>query len=601
MNKITIIIICIFLFPKSLFSQKDISSAKELYKIGEYEQAAELFKKIKSNKNLSKIYKTYFDCLIKIKEYKEASELSKNYYKKSGKNPSILIDLGISLSLNGNENEAITKYEMALNQAIEKPNFLLSVASKFYSSKLYLYALDAYTELKNKNPNSNYSFQISNIYSQLGQTENMYKELINLILTNESYIQTCKNKIRTTINNDRENENNLILKKILINNIQKNNSITLNEILIWLYLQEESFLDALNQEIALDKRNNDREREIFKLGNMSKINNNFEIAESAYSYLINKKNKSFYYEECIIQSLEIKYLIFKKRKTNNSTESSKIIKEFESKLDDIGITNESIPAIIQLSDILAFHGNNLEKAKSILNNVITKKTFTDENIAQCKIKLGDILLIEDDVWEAQLYYSQVEKSFKHDLIGQEAKFKKIKVDYYSGKFNWAKAQLDILKQSTSKLISNNSIELSLLISNNLNLDTTQIPLQLFAEGELLLFQNKYNEALKKFNTIEDIYPNHSLQDDILFHKASIEIKKNNYDLGITILDEICKNHKEETLYDNALFEQAITYDYLIEDYKLAQEKYKEILLECPASIFVPESRKRYRYLRNLID
>ena len=91
------------------------------------------------------------------------------------------------------------------------------------------------------------------------------------------------------------------------------------------------------------------------------------------------------------------------------------------------------------------------------------------------------------------------------MIGQEAKFKKIKVDYYSGKFNWAKAQLDILKQSTSKLISNNSIELSLLISNNLNLDTTQIPLQLFAEGELLLFQNKYNEALKKFNTIEEIY------------------------------------------------------------------------------------------------
>ena len=155
--------------------------------------------------------------------------------------------------------------------------------------------------------------------------------------------------------------------------------------MIWLYLQEENFLDALNQEIALDKRNNDREREIFKLGNMSKINNNFEIAESAYSYLINKKNKSFYYEECIIQSLEIKYLIFKKRKTNNSTETTKIIKEFESKLDDIGITNESIPAIIQLSDILAFHGNNLEKAKSILNNVITKKHLPTKMLPNVKL------------------------------------------------------------------------------------------------------------------------------------------------------------------------------------------------------------------------
>ena len=91
-----------------------------------------------------------------------------------------------------------------------------------------------------------------------------------------------------------------------------------------------------------------------------------------------------------------------------------------------------------------------------------------------------------------MYYSQVEKDFKHEVIGQEAKFKKIKIDYYTGKFNWAQAQLNILKQSTSKLIANNAMELSLLISDNLNLDTTQLTLQIYANAELLIFQNKYN-------------------------------------------------------------------------------------------------------------
>jgi len=601
MNKIIIICMCLIIFPKCLFSQEDISSAKELYKLGKYEQAAVLFEKLNTNKNLSKIYKTYYDCLIKIQQFKKASELSRNYYKKSGKNPSILVDLGKALSLNNNEIEANNQFDLALKGAIERPNFLISVASKFYSSKLYLYALEAYTELKKRNPNSNYSFQISNIYSQLGETENMYRELLDLILSNETYAQTCKNKIRTTISNDKKNENNLLLKKILIKEIQRKNSVILNEILIWLFLQEESFVEALNQEIALDKRNDNRDFEIFNLGNISIANNNFEIAKTAFNYIINKKNNTIYYTESVIKLLEIKYLIFKNNPTNSQAKIDKIINEFESKLNEIGITNESISSAIQLSDILAFHNNDLQKAKKILSNIITKKTFTEKNIAYCKIKLGDILLIENNVWEAQLYYSQVEKSFKHDLIGQEAKFKKIKVDYYNGKFNWAQSQLDILKQSTSKLISNNSIELSLLISNNLNLDTTQIPLQIYAEGELLIFQNKLNEAINKFNIIEELYPNHDLDDEILFHKASIEIKKNNFFLAIDILNEICEKHKNETLYDNALFKQATTFDYLIKDYNAAKEKYEELLLECPASIYVPESRKRYRFLRSLND
>ena len=551
-----------------------------------------------ASKNSAKIYKSYLDCLLKINNLKKAITLTKNYYKKGGKNPTTLIDLGNVYLLSEKNDDAEKQFDLAFKEAQERPNFLLSVASKFYSMGLYTYALEAYTLLKEKNPKGNYSFQISNIYSQIGDTENMYKELLNLMTSNDAYIQTCKNKIRITISDNAENDNNVLLKSILIKELQKTNSIVLHEMLIWLLIQEEDFSNALKQEIAIDKRKGiERDMQIFDLGEIAFSNSEFIIAQDAFNY-ITKKETSFYYKESIKKSLEIQYSIFKKKPNYSKSELNNLIENYEEKIEEIGITNESVFTVIDLAHILAFYNSELEKAKELLLNIIAKKNYSELNLAYCKLKLGDILLIENNIWEAQLYYSQVEKKFKHEVIGQEAKFKKIQIDYYTGKFSWAQSQLNILKQSTSKLIANNAMELSLIIGDNLNLDTTQFPLKLYAEAELLIFQNKYDQALQKFNTIETNYPNHSLQDNILFQKSSIEIKRGNYELALNFLEEICLQHYNDILFDDALYKQAYIFDFTIKDYEKAKEKYQELLLKCPASIFVSESRKRYRSLRN---
>jgi hypothetical protein len=44
--------------------------------------------------------------------------------------------------------------------------------------------------------------------------------------------------------------------------------------------------------------------------------------------------------------------------------------------------------------------------------------------------------------------------------------------YYTGDFNWARRQLDILKAATTQLIANDALNLSLLISDNLNADSS---------------------------------------------------------------------------------------------------------------------------------
>ena len=187
-----------FVFNLNLKAQNlddDLTKANGLYNEKNYSEAVLIYERLYKKKS-SRVYNSYLDCLIKLSKIDSAIKLVKNYYKKFGKNPSILIDLGELYILQGNEDLAKNEFEKVIDEIQKKPNFIASSASKFYKKNIYDFALKAYKLAKENNPNKNYSFQISNIYSQMGQIENMYKELLELLITSPSYLQTCKVRLK---------------------------------------------------------------------------------------------------------------------------------------------------------------------------------------------------------------------------------------------------------------------------------------------------------------------------------------------------------------------------------------------------------------------
>jgi TolA-binding protein len=202
-----------------------------------------------------------------------------------------------------------------------------------------------------------------------------------------------------------------------------------------------------------------------------------------------------------------------------------------------------------------------------------------------------------DIWEASLRYSQVEKSFKYDAIGQEAKFRVARISYYTGDFKWAQAQLDVLKGATSKLIANDALELSLTISDALAIDTNTAPLLIYARADLLAFQNKDDLAKTTLDSINKLYPNHALADDILFKKAQLEMKHGRLNEAAALYDTIINTYSEDILADDALFKLADLNEYHFKNKDKAKELYQQLLEKYPASLYVVEARKRFRRLR----
>jgi TolA-binding protein len=201
------------------------------------------------------------------------------------------------------------------------------------------------------------------------------------------------------------------------------------------------------------------------------------------------------------------------------------------------------------------------------------------------------------LWDAVLIYGQVDKDFKDNPLGEDARYKNAQLSYYTGDFDWAQTQLDAIKGSTSQLISNDAINLSVFMTDNIGTDSNTTPVKMYANAQLLSYQNKFDEANKELDSIAKFYPEHVINSSVIYLKAHIAIKQKDYTLAATYLKQIQDNYNFDLLADDALFELADLYQHQLNDTQKAMDLYKELMINYKGSVYVIEARKRFRELR----
>ena len=298
--------------------------------------------------------------------------------------------------------------------------------------------------------------------------------------------------------------------------------------------------------------------------------------------------------------MELVDVLFRKVVSRGIYEESDLAsleKNYKDVLNELGRNSQTVNLVKGLAKIEAFYLQRPDSAIVLLEEALTFPGMLLKTQAEIKLDLADVLLLSGDVWEASLYYSQVEKSFKNDVIGHEAKFRNAKISYYTGDFNWARAQLDVLKQSTSKLIANDAMQLSLLISDNLTADSLAEPLKMYSRADLKLFRNDTKGAVKTLDSLAQLYSWHSLSDEIHFMRFKIAKQEKNFEKAVKELTIVADQFSFDILADDALFNLAEIYHYYYKDEEKAAEYYKRILFDHPGSLYVIEARKRFRAIR----
>ena len=596
----------------SFFSQVstiDFQLAKKYYLDSDYEKAALYYEKIfKEPEHRLKIYENYKSTFIELNKFKEAEKLIKTLIKENPNKLKFLVDLGVIYGIVDRSDKKNQVFDKAIEQIIKETSYdnAFDLGLAFEKIGNLEKALEVYLNFESKNLLNPFAFhsKIALIYNKTGKTNKMINTFFEMLDFNNKFLQNVQNGLVNSIdfqNNLKEKE---ILRQSIIEKIQANpKKIVYIELLAWFYMLNNDYENAYTQIKALDKKLNKNGSKLLELGNTALNNQDFKVAikcfddvdlkSNSLEYKFEAKNKKLFalkskilYGNKIIQEeleeLKANYLLILSQLNNSKNVYNNSLRKYNLLLD--------------LSEIEAFYLGDISSAKQHLNNAILIPRLKEKQKGNAKLKLANILVLEDNIWEASLMYLQIEKQFKDDQLGHLAKFKNAQVYYFSGEYDWCQAQLKVLKASTSKLIANDALELSVLISDNYNMDTSEVAMKLFSYADMLTFQQQFSKANILYDSILKNFKNHSLNDEIIFRKAKIDLKQHNYQKAIEHFKLLIDNYPNSILLDNSLFLIASIYEEKIKDFDQAKKYFKTILFDHKGSLYAAESRKRFRKL-----
>ena len=538
---------------KTIYAQanQEILLANEYYTSGEYDKALDLYSKLyKKTANIPYIHSTYFNLLLKKNDYKQAQKYLNTAIKRFPKNMSYKVDQALLIKQQ-NGPEAANKYLDNLLVEYNGNYQMINDLAKFLQVKgFYHHSTKAYMESRRitRNPNQ-FALELATVYKLSDKEELMISEYLNYAAINNNTLAYIKRIFEDLINTEKLFE---LLESALFQRIQEQPQVyAYTDLIVWTYLQQKLYYSAFIQARAYDKRTNGSGSRLIEIGRLALKNKAYLDAEKIFEYTAKSypSRYGFLSERLALNATEERV---KSEVPLDTTLIVELIDKYGGFVNRGGRNPETSKALRNQALLYAFYMNRSDTAITILSDLIQYGIRDRNFISLCKLDLGDLYLLRNEPWESTLLYSQVEKANKEELIGHQAKLKNAKLNYYKGDFELAKSHLDILKQATSREISNDALFLSTIIANNTLLDTSTLVLEEFSKIDFLIYQNNWKEAEQAFITMVKRYKSHSIIDEVYWKLSEINLKMAQFNNAINYLNKILEEYAEDILADDAL-------------------------------------------------
>lgn len=586
----TLIYLFFGIFSFVLSAQTDYDLAENYFSKGDFEKALILYQKLhKSSPTNSNIVFRIIEIQQELQHFDEAEALIKSQLS-IRKNPQMLVELGYNFQRQNKIEKAKENYQQAIDMAKSVPNYSYAIALRFEAHSLVNQAIEAYRLALNQTRNLNYEYRLAGLYAEQKDIKNMFLSYLNFTENNPTYQNQVLRLFNEYISEDSGSEYNQILKKIILHKLQSSSNIFWNQILSWLYVQQQDFKKAFLLERSIFRRSNNSLQGIIDVGMMAKLAKNYAVTFEVFEYVIQNAQDSRLIIEANRQLLELDLV------RTTSPDLKQIKTKYNTLFDRYGLNTETVELQLSYTDFLALHFQQKPEAISFLKSALSQN-LSSTDLARLKLKLADILVTSSQFNQALLYYAQVQTSLKNSTLAQEARFKSARTSYYKGDFDWAETQLKVLKSSTSQLNANDALKLHLLITDHKFGDSLQTPLRLYAKADFLDLQNKKTEAIFVLDKLIVEHKTHAIIDESLFLQAEFFESTAQYQKAKDNYLRIIEDFSSEILIDDACFAIAELYRNIFDQPEQAIKFYEKIIFNHPDSIHFVASKKHFRNLR----
>jgi tetratricopeptide (TPR) repeat protein len=575
-----------------------IAQARLFTEQKDYAKAIEAYKKLYDENPVSvDVYGEYLNVLLLSKDYKNAEKLVAEQKAMRKHHPLAYIDMGKVYLASGKEKKAVEQFEESLKFINGDDMLTQQIANAFNAIKRDDFALKTYERARDilKHPYL-YSGPMSRLYAKTGDIDKAVSTLLEAGPGQTSMLEDTKATLLEFFDNDPrklQQGQKAIVKKIQ----EQPENPYFGELLTWLYTQKDDWEGAMMQIEAIDERNKEHGERLLEFARYAGKESKFSEAIKAYDAIINKGKELPYYSIAKNEKLNIQFRALQQDHAYKKEDVALLQKAYQDFFAEFPqyYTSETVRDYAKLE---ARFANAPQRAIELLQHSLKQPGVRKDIAGRIKLDLGDYQILMGKVWEATLSYGQVDKDFREDMLGEEARFRNAKLAYYRGDFNWAEGQLSVLKASTSELIANDALYLSILILENITPDSNYLPLRRFAYADLLTFQNKDTAAEALLDSVVNAFPEHPLKDDILMQKAELAKKHRDYKKSLSHLKEIQEKHGEDVLGDDAVFKTADLYEHYLHQPEDAKKFYEHLIIAYPGSTYVQVARNRLSELQS---
>ncbi len=566
----------------------------------EYAQAAQLYETLYNKTSNKYYYQRLLTTYMELEQYRDALRLVERRRKSNPRDLYLQVDEGVIYSRQKQDKKAAKCFDKAVESVTSNLMPVPDLAMAFLNAGRPDYAARTYLKAREATRNRQLYFnEIVGVYQTMGNYEAMTGEYFDLLDKQPGLIGSIQVSMQRALQEAPDERLANGVRRALVTRVQEHpENRTYLDMMIWFALQQKDFRFALEQAEAVDARFPEMDgMQILQVAQIAQNNDDLDVAADGYKKLIAKGQDSKCYFDARVGELEVAFARINHNYFIDAKQLAELKQKYLNAFDELGKNERTIPLMRHYATLMAYQGGDAQAAVDILDDLLELPRLRPQVRDEVKLEMGDLLLFAGQVWDASLLYMQVEKANKNDMLGAMGKFKNAKLSYYNHDFEWAKSQLDVLRASTSKLIANDAMELSLLISDNMEDDSTYSMLELFADADLLFYRNMLDSALSGFDAVSSHTMSHPLLDEVLMRKAQIKMKQGRYQEADSLLQRLVNFYPYDITADDALMLMAELNEERLDNRDKALQCYEKILIDYPTSLYADRARKRYNNLK----
>ena len=578
--------------------------AEALLRAGQFDQAIGLLEDLYADAPHNEaFYAKLKEGYENVKRYDEAAALVEARLAHT-RSATLLSDLARIRYLQGNEREAQATWEEAVATAPTDPNAWRVVYRSLVNVREFDRAVSMLEEARNATGKPDlFRVDLAWLCSISGRHDQAAEEYLALLRENEGHLDFVRSRMAAFMEDPEARAPSIAVVR---DAVQTDPFYRVwRELLGWLYAEAEDFPRALDEYRAIDGLENGQGNRLFEFALAAADAGAWEAAAEAWREVLTQHPAAPAAPRTLaaLGAMHTRRAEETGERAFDETGQRIPAPHYDEAFATYQAFLQQYPHHALYPDVLHRVGRlhqhvflDTGAAEAVFRQAMA--TFPDTRAAdRAAFDLAHIAIVQGQLEEARLRFNRLIERLRTGELAEQARFDLARIHLFAGEFDAALGLVDIIDAHTSTNVSNDAIELKILLLENRGPDSLDTPLRRYAAALLAQKQQRRLAALDSLDALLAAYPSHALADEARFLRGEMLLAGGRREEAFQAFAEIPLMHPASFLADRALFEAAGILSLDPGAREEAAATYRRLLSEYPGSLFADKARDRLRQLR----